>query len=33
MILRVAEDFIRYDPSQWAMTFPVWPEALDQVPN
>jgi KDO2-lipid IV(A) lauroyltransferase len=33
MILRVAEDFIRHDPSQWAMTFPVWPEALDQVPE
>jgi KDO2-lipid IV(A) lauroyltransferase len=32
-ILRVAEDFIRQDPAQWAMTFPVWPEALDQVPK
>ncbi len=31
-ILHVAEDFIRHDPSQWAMTFPVWPEAMNQVP-
>jgi phosphatidylinositol dimannoside acyltransferase len=32
-ILNVAEDFIRHDPSQWAITFPVWPEAMDQVPE
>jgi len=32
-ILQVAEGFIRRDPSQWAMTFPVWPEAMDQVPE
>jgi lauroyl/myristoyl acyltransferase len=32
-VLLVAEDFIRRDPSQWAMTFPVWPEAMDQVPK
>jgi phosphatidylinositol dimannoside acyltransferase len=32
-ILRVAEDFIRQDPAQWAMTFPVWPEAMDLVPE
>jgi lauroyl/myristoyl acyltransferase len=32
-ILHVAEDIIRHDPSQWAMTFPVWPEAMDQVPE
>ena len=31
-ILRVAEGFIRQDPTQWAMTFPVWPEAMDQIP-
>ena len=30
--LRVAESFIRQDPSQWAMTFPVWPEVFAQVP-
>ena len=32
-ILQVAEGFIRQDPAQWAMTFPVWPDALDQVPK
>ncbi|MGE5123113.1 MAG: lysophospholipid acyltransferase family protein [Acidobacteriaceae bacterium] len=31
-ILQVAEDYICHDPCQWAMTFPVWPDALDQVP-
>ena len=30
--LQIAEGFIRQDPSQWAMTFPVWPDAMDQVP-
>ena len=33
MILRVAENFIRSSPTQWSMTFPVWPEAMDQVPR
>lgn len=32
-ILDVAEDFIHHDPTQWAMTFPVWPEAMGQVPE
>ncbi len=32
-ILKVAEGFIRQDPAQWAMTFPVWPDAMDQVPK
>jgi lauroyl/myristoyl acyltransferase len=32
-ILHIAEDFVRKDPAQWAMTFPVWPEAVDQVPE
>jgi len=32
-VLHVAEDFIRNDSTQWAMTFPVWPEAMDQVPD
>jgi lauroyl/myristoyl acyltransferase len=32
-ILYVAADFIRQDPSQWAMTFPVWPGLVDQVPT
>ena len=31
-VLHIAEDFIRQDPSQWSMTFPVWPEAMDKVP-
>jgi lauroyl/myristoyl acyltransferase len=31
-VLHVAEDYIRHDPSQWAMTFPVWPEVMDLVP-
>ena len=29
---RAAEGFIRKAPEQWSMSFPVWPEALDQVP-
>lgn len=32
-ILQVAEGFIRRDPSQWAMTFPVWSDMLEQVPQ
>ena len=32
-VLRIAEDFIRQDPVQWAMTFPVWPEAMEKVPE
>jgi lauroyl/myristoyl acyltransferase len=32
-ILQVAEDFIRQAPSQWAMTFPVWPNVMDLVPR
>jgi lauroyl/myristoyl acyltransferase len=31
-VLQIAEDFIRKDPSQWTMTYPVWPEMLAQVP-
>jgi len=27
-ILQVAEKFILQDPSQWSMTFPVWPEVM-----
>jgi lauroyl/myristoyl acyltransferase len=30
-VLHVAEAFIRKDPTQWAMTFPVWPDVMDQV--
>jgi lauroyl/myristoyl acyltransferase len=32
-ILNIAEGFIRQDPCQWAMTFPVWPEAMASVPQ
>jgi hypothetical protein len=32
-ILRVAEGFISQDSSQWEMTFPVWPEAMNEVPQ
>jgi KDO2-lipid IV(A) lauroyltransferase len=32
-VLQVAADFIRQDPSQWSMTFPVWPDVMDQVPG
>jgi lauroyl/myristoyl acyltransferase len=32
-VLRAAEGFIRQAPEQWAMTFPVWPEALEEVPQ
>jgi len=32
-ILQIAEGFIRHDPSQWAMTFPVWPEAMNLFPR
>jgi lauroyl/myristoyl acyltransferase len=31
-VLEVVEDLIRSDPTQWAMTLPVWPEALAAVP-
>jgi KDO2-lipid IV(A) lauroyltransferase len=31
-VLKVAEGFIRQAPGQWEMTFPVWPEAMSEVP-
>jgi KDO2-lipid IV(A) lauroyltransferase len=31
-VLKVAEGFIRQAPGQWEMTFPVWPEAMNEVP-
>jgi KDO2-lipid IV(A) lauroyltransferase len=31
-VLHIAEAFIRQDPSQWSMAFPVWPDIMDQVP-
>ena len=32
-VLHIAEEFIRHDPSQWSMTFPVWPDVMDKVPK
>ena len=32
-VLAVAETFIRRAPYQWSMFYPVWPEALDEVPQ
>jgi KDO2-lipid IV(A) lauroyltransferase len=32
MVLEVAESYIRHDPEQWSMSYPVWPEALAEVP-
>lgn len=29
-VLRIAEEFIRKDPSQWMMFYPAWP---DEIPN
>jgi len=31
--LEVAEDFIRKAKEQWAMFYPVWPEAMDKMPS
>jgi lauroyl/myristoyl acyltransferase len=28
---RIAESYIRLAPEQWSMSFPVWPEALEEV--
>jgi KDO2-lipid IV(A) lauroyltransferase len=33
IILKYAEDFIRQDPCQWSMAFPVWPDLMGQVPE
>lgn len=30
-VLKVAEDFIRRDPAQWMMFFPVWPGELENL--
>jgi len=32
-VLEVGESFIRQAPHQWAMTLPVWPAALEQMPG
>ncbi len=31
-VLKAAEPFIRAHPEQWAMSYPVWPFALNQMP-
>ena len=31
-VLAEAEKFIRKVPHQWSMFYPVWPEALNEVP-
>jgi KDO2-lipid IV(A) lauroyltransferase len=31
-VLAVTAEYIRKAPDQWAMFYPVWPEALDQMP-
>ena len=31
-VLKAAEPFIRAHPEQWAMNYPLWPFALDQMP-
>ena len=32
-ILRLAEEVLQAHPEQWAMTYPLWPESLDQIPS
>ena len=32
-VLKIAEQFIRLDPSQWMMFLPVWPDAKNEVPT
>jgi phosphatidylinositol dimannoside acyltransferase len=32
-VLSIGEDFIRQAPSQWSVSLPVWPEALNQTPS
>jgi lauroyl/myristoyl acyltransferase len=32
-VLMIAEKYIRIDPCQWSMTFPVWPEAMVELKN
>lgn len=31
-VLKQTEPFIRENPTQWAMTYPVWPEAINEMP-
>lgn len=30
-ILKIVEDYIRQNPEQWLMYYPVWPELLDEL--
>jgi KDO2-lipid IV(A) lauroyltransferase len=32
-VLAVTADYIRKAPDQWVMYYPVWPEALKEIPN
>jgi lauroyl/myristoyl acyltransferase len=32
-VLSIAETLIRKVPYQWTISLPVWPEALEQVPD
>ncbi|NMC78028.1 MAG: lysophospholipid acyltransferase family protein [Chloroflexi bacterium] len=32
-VLQQAEHFVRLSPEQWSMYYPVWPEALNEVPK
>jgi KDO2-lipid IV(A) lauroyltransferase len=32
-VLKVAEDFIRLAPQQWSISYPVWPELVERVPQ
>lgn len=32
-VLKAAEPFIREHPEQWSMTYPVWPFALEEMPE
>ena len=32
-VLSIGEDFIQRAPSQWSISLPVWPEALNQTPS
>ncbi|KAF0109759.1 MAG: hypothetical protein FD147_2084 [Chloroflexi bacterium] len=32
-VLRIAEEYIRLDPSQWMMFLPVWPQAEGELPS
>lgn len=33
VVLKVAEEYIRLAPQQWSISYPVWPELLERVPQ